>query len=74
MSTSGWPPPRLADERGPDVVCLQELKAADADFPRAIEKAGYGAVARPEVMERRRHPGARLEPIVTRDALPGDPR
>ena len=29
----------------PDVVCLQELKAADDDFPKvAIENAGYGAV------------------------------
>ena len=29
----------------PDVVCLQELKSTDADFPQsAIEKAGYGAV------------------------------
>ena len=27
-----------------DVVCLQELKAADSEFPQAaIEKAGYGA-------------------------------
>ena len=31
----------------PDVVCLQELKSTDADFPHsAIEKAGYGAVWR----------------------------
>ena len=31
----------------PDVVCLQELKATDADFPvHAIDKAGYGAVWR----------------------------
>ena len=29
----------------PDVVCLQELKAADDRFPvTAIEKAGYGAI------------------------------
>ena len=29
----------------PDVVCLQELKAAHDDFPKeAIEAAGYGAV------------------------------
>ena len=29
----------------PDVVALQELKAADREFPKAvIEKAGYGAV------------------------------
>ena len=32
-------------EDGPDVVCLQELKAADETFPlSAIEAAGYGAV------------------------------
>ena len=31
----------------PDVVALQELKAADSEFPKAaIEKAGYGAVWR----------------------------
>jgi bifunctional non-homologous end joining protein LigD len=34
----------LAKER-PDVVCLQELKVADARFPaRALEQAGYGAI------------------------------
>ncbi|HET9069474.1 MAG TPA: endonuclease/exonuclease/phosphatase family protein, partial [Amaricoccus sp.] len=31
----------------PDVVCLQELKAAEPDFPlKAVEAAGYGAVWR----------------------------
>ena len=31
-------------EDGPDIVCLQELKAADDTFPaQAIEAAGYGA-------------------------------
>jgi exodeoxyribonuclease-3 len=31
----------------PDIVCLQELKAADSDFPlRAINQADYGAVWR----------------------------
>jgi exodeoxyribonuclease-3 len=58
----------------PDVVCLQELKAADAEFPKAaIEKAGYGAVWRGEkswngvaILARGR------EPIVTRTELPGD--
>jgi len=58
----------------PDVVCLQELKAADRDFPKAmIEKAGYGAVWRGQkswngvaILAR----GA--EPIVTRTELPGD--
>src|SRR6476620_9557118 len=57
----------------PDVVCLQELKASDSEFPRAaIEKAGYGAAWRGQkswngvaILAR----GA--EPVVTRDALPG---
>ena len=59
----------------PDVVCLQELKATDREFPKAaIEKAGYGAVWRGQkswngvaILAR----GA--EPIVTRSELPGDP-
>ncbi len=59
----------------PDVVCLQELKAADRDFPKAeIEKAGYRAVWRGQkswngvaILARGR------EPIVTRSELPGDP-
>jgi exodeoxyribonuclease-3 len=58
----------------PDVVCLQELKAADGAFPRAaIEKAGYGAVWRGEkswngvaIL------GRGCEPVVTRTELPGD--
>jgi exodeoxyribonuclease III len=59
----------------PDVVCLQELKAATPDFPRAaIEAAGYGAVWRGQsswngvaILAR----GA--EPVMTRNALPDDP-
>ena len=40
-------------EAEPDVVCLQELKAADRQFPRtALETAGYGAV-----WQRRAHAG-----------------
>ena len=58
----------------PDVVCLQELKAADLQFPQsALAKAGYGAVWRGQsawngvaILAR----GA--EPVLTRDALPGD--
>jgi exodeoxyribonuclease-3 len=59
----------------PDAVCLQELKAPDAEFPRAeIEKAGYRAVWRGE----RTWNGVAIlalgcEPVLTRDALPGDP-
>ena len=59
----------------PDIVCLQELKAADANFPEAaISKAGYRSVWRGE---RTRNGVAILsrggEPIVTRTALPGEP-
>jgi exonuclease III len=33
------------DESAPDVVCLQELKTTDADFPtEALRGAGYEAV------------------------------
>jgi len=60
----------------PDIVCLQELKAAEMDFPeREIARAGYRAVWRGQktwngvaILSRRG------EPIVTRNALPGDPR
>ena len=59
----------------PDVVALQELKAADAEFPKAaIEKAGYGATWRGQkswngvaIL------GRDCEPIVTRTRLPGAP-
>jgi exodeoxyribonuclease-3 len=58
----------------PDIVCLQELKSTDDDFPlNAIEKAGYGAVWRGQktwngvaIMARGR------EPVLTRTGLPGD--
>jgi exodeoxyribonuclease III len=60
----------------PDVVCLQELKSTDADFPHsAIDKAGYGAVWRGQktwngvaILAR----GA--EPVLIRSELPGDPK
>jgi exodeoxyribonuclease III len=59
----------------PDIVCLQELKSADAEFPAAaIRKAGYHAVWRGQktwngvaILSRG------TEPVVTRTALPGDP-
>lgn len=59
----------------PDVVCLQELKAAQAAFPgSAIEDAGYRFVHKGEktwngvaILAR----GAR--PVLTRTELPGDP-
>ena len=58
----------------PDIVCLQELKCADAEFPAAaINRAGYHAVWRGQrtwngiaILSRR------VEPIVTRTTLPGD--
>jgi len=58
----------------PDVVCLQELKATDRQFPLSvIEAAGYGAVWKGQsawngvaILAR----GA--TPVLTRDALPGD--
>ena len=58
----------------PDVVALQELKAADAEFPAAaIEQAGYGAVWRGQ----KSWNGVAIlahgcEPIVTRTQLPGE--
>src|SRR5688500_751589 len=59
----------------PDVVCLQELKAADSEFPQAaIEKAGYGAVWSGQ----KSWNGVAIlardgVPILTHTALPGDP-
>lgn len=69
--------PNLLDwleETAPDIVCLQELKAAEPDFPQgALEAAGYRAVWRGQsgwngvaILSRG------LEPVLTRDALPGD--
>jgi exodeoxyribonuclease-3 len=58
----------------PDIVCLQELKAQQDEFPAAeIKKAGYGAIWRGE----RSWNGVAIlargqTPIMTRDALPGD--
>jgi exodeoxyribonuclease III len=58
----------------PDVVALQELKAADAEFPEAaLEKAGYGAVWRGQKSWNGVAILARgCEPILTRAELPGD--
>jgi exodeoxyribonuclease-3 len=59
----------------PDIVCLQELKCTDAEFPtRAIERAGYRAAWRGQktwngvaILSRNG------DPVVTRNSLPGDP-
>jgi exodeoxyribonuclease III len=60
----------------PDVVCLQELKAAQGDFPKAaIEKAGYGAVWRGQTSWNGvAILGRDCVPVMTRNALPGDAR
>jgi len=56
------------------VVCLQELKCTDAQFPAAaIARAGYRAVWRGQRTWNGVAILARAEPIVTRTALPGDP-
>ncbi|HEX3945718.1 MAG TPA: exodeoxyribonuclease III [Rhizomicrobium sp.] len=58
----------------PDVVCLQELKAAEDAFPRRdIERAGYGAVWRGQ----KAWNGVAIlarggEPVMTRSELPRD--
>ena len=65
---------RWLERARPDVVALQELKAADSDFPQAaIEKADYGAVWRGQkswngvaILARK------TEPVMIRNELPGD--
>jgi exodeoxyribonuclease-3 len=59
----------------PDVVCLQELKCTDADFPvAAIRQAGYQAVWRGQKSWNGVAILARgMEPVLTRSELPGDP-
>lgn len=59
----------------PDVVCLQELKSADTEFPAdALRRAGYEAIWRGEKTWNGVAILARgVLPVVTRTALPGDP-
>ena len=60
-------------EAEPDIVCLQELKASDAEFPaEAIRQAGYHAVWRGETRWNGVAILARWPPVVTRTDLPGD--
>ncbi|BDA85271.1 exodeoxyribonuclease III [Aureimonas sp. SA4125] len=63
------------DRAGPDLVCLQELKAAQSKFPQQeLAAAGYHAVWRGEKQWNGVAILARGSlPIVTNDALPGDP-
>ena len=60
----------------PDVVCLQELKSADAAFPKQdIEDAGYRAIWRGEKTWNGVAILARgVQPHLTRDRLPGAPK
>jgi exodeoxyribonuclease III len=57
----------------PDVVCLQELKASDDEFPHAaIEKAGFGAVwCGQKTWNGVAILARKSEPVLIRNALPG---
>jgi exodeoxyribonuclease-3 len=59
----------------PDVVCLQELKATDRNFPEAaIRDAGYGAVWRgQQTWNGVAILAKNATPVLTRTELPGDP-
>ena len=70
--------PRLLEwmaEANPDVVCLQELRILDDEFPAAaIRDAGYGAMWRGQ---RTRYNGVAIlargvDPVAVRRELPGD--
>ncbi len=61
-------------ESEPDVVCLQEIKATDAEFPaEAVRDAGYEAVWRGQKSWNGVAILSRWAPVVTRTELPGDP-
>jgi exodeoxyribonuclease III len=70
--------PNLLDwmrEASPDVVCLQELKATDAEFPvAAIRSAGYEAIWRGQKTWNGVALLSRTKPIETLRELPGDPK
>jgi exodeoxyribonuclease-3 len=63
------------DSASPDIVCLQELKCTDREFPaEQVRAAGYRAVWKGQ----RSWNGVAIlargsEPVLTRRALPGDP-
>jgi exodeoxyribonuclease-3 len=65
----GW-----LEQARPDVVCLQELKATDRQFPAtALAEAGYGAVWVGQSAWNGVAILARdTEPVLTESALPGD--
>jgi exodeoxyribonuclease-3 len=59
----------------PDIVCLQELKAADKDFPAsALDAVGYGAIWHGQPSWNGVAILARdAQPLESRRGLPGDP-
>jgi exodeoxyribonuclease III len=60
-------------EAEPDVVCLQEIKATDAEFPaEAVRDAGYEAVWRGQKSWNGVAILSRWTPVLTRMELPGD--
>ena len=66
---------RWLEEFGPDIVCLQELKALDEAFPAdAIEQAGYAAIWHGQKSWNGVAILSRVgEPVETRRGLPDDP-
>jgi exodeoxyribonuclease III len=70
--------PNLLDwmrESSPDVVCLQELKATDTEFPvAAIRDAGYEAIWQGQKTWNGVAILSRTKPIETLRELPGDPK
>jgi hypothetical protein len=68
--------PNLLDwlrEANPDAVCLQELKATDAEFPaEAIKEAGYEAIWRGQKTWNGVAILSKSKPIETLSELPGD--
>lgn len=62
------------EREAPDIVCLQELKAADDKFPAAeLERAGYGALWRGQPSWNGVAILAKgMQPLEIRRALPGD--
>src|ERR1700740_352779 len=65
---------RWLDEAAPDIVCLQELKAAQDKFPEgAVRDAGYGAIWHGQKSGNGVAILARgTDPVETRRGLPGD--
>jgi exodeoxyribonuclease III len=60
-------------EAKPNVVCLQELKCLDDDFPsEAIRKAGYHSLWRGQRTWNGVAILSRRKPVLTRTELPGD--